>query len=89
MLERQYGAHQGITNMLVRAAESVWWPGLTKDVSDMHAACKKYTNTSRSQWPSIMPGTGEVCWSFPMGELCDQFDKASLTRQFTCDSVGF
>ena len=47
-LERLYGANQGITNMLARATESVWWLGLTNNVSDMHAACEKCTNTNGS-----------------------------------------
>ena len=35
--------HQGQTNMLARAQESVWWPGLSKNITSIQSACAKFT----------------------------------------------
>ena len=37
-LTNLHHAHEGLTNMLARAVESVWWPGLSKNIAAIRAA---------------------------------------------------
>ena len=48
-LANLHRAHQGQTNMLARATESVWWPGLSKDIANTRSACAKCTQEAPSQ----------------------------------------
>ena len=43
VLASLHGAHQGTTNMLARAMQSVWWPGLSKDLERVRRECPRCT----------------------------------------------
>ena len=61
-LESLHWVHQRKTDMLAKASYSVWWPGLTKEMVAMHAACGKcFTEapSQASQARSLLPGG---CW---------------------------
>ena len=38
--EHIHGAHQGVSQVMNRAAMSVFWPGLTKDIQDTRQRCQ-------------------------------------------------
>ena len=40
--------HEGVTNMQSRSNESVLWPGLASDISQMHALTKQCTLSARN-----------------------------------------
>ena len=48
-LANLHRAHQGQINMMARAQESVWWPGLSKNISATQAACDKCMLEAPSQ----------------------------------------
>ena len=48
-LANLHRANQGQTNMLARAQEFVWWPGLSKDIASSQAACPKCMQEVPSQ----------------------------------------
>ena len=39
MLAKLHCGHQGITKCRQRARQSIWWPGINKDIDDMIAKC--------------------------------------------------
>ena len=47
-LANLHRAHQGQTNMLARAQESVLWLGLSRDITATWAACSKCTQEATS-----------------------------------------
>ena len=68
MLAGLHQAHQGQTNMPARAMESVWWPGLSKDITATRAACPKCTQEAPCQprdWPEPIQEPDYVTRSSP------------------------
>ena len=43
-LDGIHAGHQGIRKCRERARESVWWPGLSKQIEDMVTTCPTYCN---------------------------------------------
>ena len=48
-------AHQGATGMMLRASTTVWWPGISVDISKIREMCRVCIQNSPSQRP--MPPT--------------------------------
>lgn len=40
MLERLYEGHQGVTKCVARAKESLWWPGITRQIKELVERCE-------------------------------------------------
>jgi hypothetical protein len=55
-LSNLHSGHQGVTSMLARAQESVWWPRLGEDVSAVCQGCHQCDVNSLSQ-PVTKPKT--------------------------------
>ena len=49
VLRALHRAHQGLTNMSLRAADTVWWPGLAKDLASVREGCQKCVENAPSQ----------------------------------------
>ena len=49
ILETLHAAHQGVSGMINRAEQSVFWPGITTDIEKMRAMCKTCVRNSPSQ----------------------------------------
>ena len=39
LLKALHSGHPGVVSMLLRANESLWWPGLKHDIEDVRARC--------------------------------------------------
>ena len=70
-LEDLHAAHQGVTNMLSRAAGSVWGPGLSVDVGAIQDACTKCVRYAPSQ-PKDSPES-PVESVYPFQIICSDF----------------
>ena len=58
VLRALHRAHQGSTNMALRAAETVWWPGLSADIArvrDNCVKCRQNAPSQRSSPPTALP----------------------------------
>ena len=49
VLRGLHRAHQGSTSMALRAADTVWWPGIARDIARVREGCSKYTENAPSQ----------------------------------------
>ncbi|KAK3751553.1 hypothetical protein RRG08_043143 [Elysia crispata] len=55
VLGRIHQGHFGITKCRERAASSVWWPGISKDISDLIGKCRVCQETREPLSPSPLP----------------------------------
>ena len=59
VLDRIHQVHQGIVKCRARAKQSVWWPGLSREIQDMVQGCRiclqHKVNTPEPLIPSIFP----------------------------------
>ena len=49
VLRALHCAHQGSTSMTLRAADTVWWPGVAKDIARVREGCSKCSENTPSQ----------------------------------------
>merc|ERR1712081_166517 len=49
VLETLHAAHQGVTGMINRAEQSVFWPNITTDIERVRATCRTCVRNSPSQ----------------------------------------
>ena len=49
VLAALHKAHQGSTSMALRAGDTVWWPGLSRDLVRMREGCTKCVQNAPSQ----------------------------------------
>ena len=71
VLQTLHQGHQGVTSMSLRAAGSVWWPGVTEDIRRKRAVCKDCDRNAPSQPaapPSPLPSP-----DYPMQMLAADF----------------
>ena len=54
VLDSLHSAHQGVTSMLARAEASVYWPGITTDITNKRASCHQCSRMAPSQ-PAAPP----------------------------------
>ena len=59
VLELLHQAHQGTSGMNLRAQESVWWPGISKDITRMWECCMSCAWNAPTQ-PALPPVTPPV-----------------------------
>ena len=71
VLEHLHAAHQGTTKMLGRARESVFWPGLTADVTAHRASCESCIKQAPSNPAS--PPADPVQPDFPFSHVVADF----------------
>ncbi|KAL3193920.1 hypothetical protein MRX96_000200 [Rhipicephalus microplus] len=63
MLRRVHEGHQGIARCRASAKESLWWPGISKDIAQTVATCQACaTERTKFPEPSITSETTELPW---------------------------
>ena len=55
ILEKLHEGHQGITKCRRRAIESVWWPGVSKNIKELIDNCRVCCQTKRVHPEPLMP----------------------------------
>ena len=68
VLQVLHSAHQGVTGMILRAEQSVFWPGMTGDIKRTRSSCKTCHIIAPSQ-PN-MPPVQPVVPSYPFQHIC-------------------
>ena len=68
VLEVLHSAHQGVYSMGLRAEDSVFWPGLWKDLERVRLACNTCNTTAPSQ--SNLPPVEPVVPEYPFQHVC-------------------
>ena len=71
VLENLHSAHQGVTSMTARADASVFWPGITKDISKIREQCYHCNNMAPSQ-PDAPPVT-PIRPEYPFQAICADY----------------
>ena len=71
VLECLHSAHQGVQGMKSRAAESVFWPGISAAIHDVRARCRT-CNTIAPSRPAEPPITADPP-QFPYEQVCADF----------------
>ena len=77
VLETLHAGHAGITTMLAKAAQSLFWPSLRQDLIDLRAHCRDCTyaapsNPAEPPQPPIQP-------DFPFSHICMDFFQVDAT----------
>ena len=55
ILDRIHGSHQGITKCRERARQSVWWPGIAKEIETMVRNCSECCKAQRQRAQPLTP----------------------------------
>ena len=66
-----HSAHQGITGMMLRAEEAIFWPNITRDIKSMRLACSSCDKSMPSQ--SNLPPVDPVIPQFPFQHICADY----------------
>ena len=56
ILDRIHAGHQGITRCRSRAQQSVWWPGLSKQIEELVKNCNICEKTTHQRSEPLIPG---------------------------------
>ena len=57
ILDKIHAGHQGIRKCRERALDSVWWPGLSRQIKDMVTTCTTCSKQKRNHAEPMMPTT--------------------------------
>ena len=72
MLDRLHDAHQGIVKCRERAKQSVWWPGLSRQLEEMVKSCLKCLrrkhDVAEPMMESVLP---DLPWQKVGTDLCE------------------
>ena len=71
VLSALHAAHQGVTSMMARVEDSIFWPGITHDIISARAGCTHCDRMSPSQ-PNAPP-VPPVSPSYPFQCICADF----------------
>ena len=55
VLSRLHSVHQGVTKCLARAKQSVWWPGLHKQLSSLVSNCRECCKQRKQHAEPLLP----------------------------------
>ena len=77
VLETLHAGHSGVTTMLAKAAQSLFWPSLKQDLIDLRAHCRDCTyaapsNPAEPPQPPVQP-------DFPFSHICMDFFQVDAT----------
>ena len=71
VLSTLHAAHQGTSSMIARAESSVYWPGISKDITDIRSRCAECNKNAPSN-PSAPP-TPPILPVYPFQCICADF----------------
>ena len=71
ILQNLHAAHQGVTSMNARANASVFWPGITADISKTRANCYSCDKMAPSQ--PAAPPVKPICPEYPFQAICADY----------------
>ena len=80
VLKWVHSAHQGYTNMMARVNKIVWWPDISKDVSNLREKCGKCTKDAPTQVRD--PPEELIVPRYPFQHLC--IDYFEVKNMLTC-----
>ena len=66
-----HSAHQGVTGMNLRAEKSVFWPGITKDISAVRERCFTCHKNAPSQ--AKLPPVVPIVPQYPFEHICTDY----------------
>ena len=67
VLETLHSAHQGVYTMMIRAQDTVYWPGLSRDIDRVRAHCLTCQSIAPSQ--SNLPPVDPVVPDYPFQHI--------------------
>ena len=76
-LEILHAGHSGVTTMMARATQSLFWPSLRQDVLDLRAHCKECIYSAPSN--PAPPPEAPVQPDFPFSHICMDFFQVEAT----------
>ena len=68
VLDTLHSAHQGTFSMILRASETVYWPGFTADIQKRRANCQTCQKIAPSQ--SNLPPVDPIVPDYPFQHVC-------------------
>ena len=71
ILTNLHSAHQGISSMISRAEDAVFWPGITSDIHRIREQCSQCNRNAPSQ--PRMPPTSPILPEYPFQSLCGDY----------------
>ena len=72
VLKRWHTAHQGIEGMQSRAMDTVFWPGITKDLEEVRARCREcnFKQPSQAALPPKPMTSPEYPFQYIIADYC-------------------
>ena len=71
VLEILHSGHGGVSSMMLRASDSVWWPGIQADIEKTRNSCHSCNVSSPSQ--PAAPPTQLPSPSYPFEQICADY----------------
>ena len=71
VLATLHAGHQGVTSMVARAANSVWWPGINYDLRRIRLSCVQCDTITPSQ--SMQPPTDLPTLHYPFQQVAADY----------------
>ena len=71
ILESLHAAHQGITVMSQRAADTVFWPGITVDITRTREQCEHCHRIAKSN--AMLPPEESLPPEYPFQQICADY----------------
>ena len=68
VLEVLHSAHQGVYSMILRAGETIYWPGFIRDIESTRSRCYTCHKIAPSQ--SDLPPTDPIVPDYPFQHVC-------------------
>ena len=70
ILDELHAGHQGINKTRMRANQSVWWPGMSREIADLVQNCRTCARDERNKKePLIATPTPELPWQKVASDL--------------------
>jgi transposase InsO family protein len=71
VLRSLHSAHQGVSSMMGRVMQSVWWPGIQEDVHNLRTGCQQCDTNMPSQ--QVSPPEPVPAPDYPFQQVCSDY----------------
>ena len=68
VLETIHAAHQGVSGMISRVEDSVFWPGISQDIIKTRGGCLSCVRDAPSQPDPVAPSTPSYPFQYVVGD---------------------